>query len=113
MDTIIIDRAALVNILKPSSAAKTFSDYASGTFVPDITAELRHVKRIDLVWDEYVENSLKATTRRKRRSGVRQRVAPDNKLPRFWKDFLREEKNEQELFGFLAQSVTSVNIGEK
>ena len=44
---------------------------------------------MDLVWDEYVENRLKATTRRMRGSGVRQRVAPDKKLPRSWKEQTR------------------------
>ena len=32
------------------------------------------------MWNEYLENSLKATTRGKRGSGVRQRVAADKKL---------------------------------
>ena len=46
-------------------------------------------RNIDLVWDEYAENRLKATTRRMRGSGVRQRVAPDKKLPRSWKEQTR------------------------
>ena len=65
------------------------------------------------MWDEYFENSLKATTRSKRGSGVHQRVASDNKLLRNWKDFLRVDRNKQELFKFLAQCVTSVDSGQK
>ena len=57
-----MDGAALVNMLKPTGKEKTFSEYASNKFIPYVTAQLQHVKRIDIVWDEYVENSLKATT---------------------------------------------------
>ena len=81
-EVIIMDGAALVNMLKPTGKEKTFSEYASNKFIPYVTAQLQHVKRIDIVWDKYVENSLKATTRRKRGSGVRQLVAANNKLPR-------------------------------
>lgn len=44
----------------------------------------------DIVWDEYLENSLKATIRGKHGSGVRQHV-PANNLPRNWREFLRAE----------------------
>ena len=100
-------------MLKPTGKEKTFSEYASNKFIPYVTAQLQHVKRIDIVWDEYVENSLKATTRSKRGSGVRQLVAANNKLPRNWKEFLREDRNKQELFRFLAQCATSVNSGQR
>ncbi|EDO29289.1 predicted protein [Nematostella vectensis] len=83
---------------------KTFSDYAQLTFIPYILAQLRLVKRIDLVFDEYIANSLKATTRSHRGAGVRQRVEPVNKLPRSWKDFLRDDRNKEELFKFLGES---------
>ncbi|CAH3107879.1 unnamed protein product, partial [Porites lobata] len=112
-EVIIMDGAALVNMLKPTGKEKTFSEYASNKFIPYVTAQLQHVKRIDIVWDEYVENSLKATTRSKRGSGVRQLVAANNKLPRNWKEFLREDRNKQELFRFLAQCATSVNSGQR
>ena len=41
--------------------------------------------------------------------GVRQRVAPDNKLPRNWQEFLRVDQNKQELFKYLAECVTSID----
>lgn len=64
-DVMIMDGAALVNMVKPTGTERTFSGYVSATFVPYVTAQLRHVKRIDIVWDEYIDNSLKATTRSK------------------------------------------------
>ena len=55
-----MDGDALVNMIKPSVEDKTFAEYASNTFAQYVSAQLQHVKRIDIVWDEYVEASLKA-----------------------------------------------------
>ena len=55
----IIDGAAIVNMLRPG-AAKKFSDYAKQVFTPYIMSQLQHV---DVVWDEYFPESLKAETR--------------------------------------------------
>ncbi|CAH3181917.1 unnamed protein product [Porites evermanni] len=68
----------------------------------------RRTERVDIVWDEYVENSLKATTRSDRGAGVRRRVAANNQLPRNWKEFLRVDENKRELFKFLAESTSSL-----
>ena len=61
----IIDGAAIVNMLRPG-AAKTFSEYAEQVFLPYIISQLQHVSRMDVVWDEYFDESLKAETRSKR-----------------------------------------------
>ena len=108
LNVVIIDGAAVVNMVKPGTE-RTFFEYAAGSFIPYIRAQLSHVTRLDIVWDDYLENSLKATTRGKRGSGVRQRVAADIKLPRNWKEFLRVDQNKQELFRYLAESVTSID----
>ena len=71
-EVIVMVGIALVNMIKSSVQDKTFVEYASNTFAPYVSAQLQHVKRIDIVWDEYVEASLKATTRHKRGQGVRQ-----------------------------------------
>lgn len=65
VQVIIIDGAALVNMLRPD-AAKTFSDYAQQLFSPYIVSQLEHVSRVDVVWDEYLPKSLKSKTRSKR-----------------------------------------------
>ena len=109
IDVTIIDGAAVVNMVKPG-AEKTFSGYAEESFLPYIKAQLRHVKRVDVVWDEYVENSLKATTRSDRGTGVRRRVAANYQLPRNWKDFLRVDENKRELFKFLAECIASLEV---
>ena len=93
IDTIIIDGAAVVNMIKPGPEG-TFIDYAEKSFLPFIKGQLRHARRVDVVWDEYIANSLKATTRCNRGGGVRRRVAATNQLPRNWKfSFVRMPTN--------------------
>ena len=112
IDATIIDGAAVVNMIKPGTE-KTFSGYAEQSFLPCLKTQLRHVKRVDIVWDEYVGNSLKATTRSDRRAGVRRRVAANNQLPRNWKEFLRVDENKRERFKFLAESTSSLEVENK
>ena len=49
----------IVNTLKPGTS-RTFSEYASQIFLPYIRTQLEHVKRLEVVWDEYRPGSLKA-----------------------------------------------------
>ena len=74
---------------------------------------LQHVNRIDIVWDDYISDSLKAETRRKRGKGVRKRVEPSSPIPGNWSSFLRVEENKIELFAYLATCVTSVNTDKQ
>lgn len=81
VDANVLDGAVTVNILKPGTAC-TFSDYATQIFLPYITTQLQSVKRVDVVWDGYVQGSLKAHTRSMRGKGRRRRVESSNALPR-------------------------------
>ena len=53
----ILNGAVVVNFLKPVGA-KTFDDYAVKVFLPYIQGQLQHVSRVDIVWDQYLQNSL-------------------------------------------------------
>ena len=64
-DAKIIDGAALVHCLDPKKSIVkerlvTFKDYADYVFIPSIKKMLEPVLRLDVVWDTYIENSLKA-----------------------------------------------------
>lgn len=102
--SVVLDGAVIVQMLKPG-AAKTFRDYADMVFLPYISGQLRHVTRLDLVWDSYVVDSLKATARAKRGKGVRRRVVESAPIPGNWQNFLRVDLNKKELFCFLSKSV--------
>ena len=76
VETLLVDGAAVVSILKPNGACETFADYASQVW--------QTMERTDLVWDKYVSDSLKSTNRSNRGQGVRRRVEPGVKLPGDW-----------------------------
>ena len=98
----ILDGAAIVAMLKPE-ATKTFSDFASKVFIPHILLHFHKVSRVDLVWDRYVADSLKASTRAKRGKGVRRCVVAGAIIPGDWKGFLHVESNKVELFKLLSE----------
>ena len=62
------------------SFSNLFEGYNNDVSKSYIERKLNDSTRIDIAWDEYIPNSLKASTRAKRRTGNR-RVLPDSKLP--------------------------------
>ena len=104
---IILDGAAIVNILRPVGI-KTFKDYAMKVFTPFIESQLRAADRVDIVWDEYIDNSLKFQTRSKRGKGIRRRVESTSPLPSNWQAFLRIDENKVELFAYLADCISEL-----
>ena len=68
-------------------------------------SQFRNATRLDLVWDRYVEDSLKGTARAKRGKGVRQRVVAEGVIPKNWQSFLRVNSNKTELFSFLTKAL--------
>lgn len=108
----IIDGATIVNMLRPG-LAKTFEDYANTVFIPYIKAQLQHVRRIDIIWDVYMPDSLKSDTHSKRGKGVRKRVEPRSSLPKNWEEFLRVDENKTELFSFLATTLAAISTDKQ
>lgn len=108
VDAVLLDGAAIVNMLKPGHAT-TFSEYAEQVFQPYVKGYLQKAKRVDIVWDVYLEDSLKATARHRRGLGVRRRVLPDTKLPVNWQSFLRTDSNKTELFQYLAKEAVAID----
>ena len=68
----LFDGAALVHALEPKNSAcavKAFKDYADKVFLPYLFKNYRIVKQIDVVWDSYNIDSLKAHMRKCRDTG--------------------------------------------
>ena len=105
VDVIILDGAAIINMLKPIGV-KTFQEYAPLVFLPYVKSLLRSVTRMDIIWDVYLAGSLKSIAREKRGKGVRRRVAAPNTIPGNWQEFLKLEDKKTELFNFLAHQVS-------
>ena len=112
VDAVVLDGAAIVNMLSPGKC-KTFKEYAETVLLPYVVnCRAQNVKRIDLVWDGYLENSLKQGTREARGTGTRRRVCDNAAIPLNWKSFLRLNDNKKELFQYLAASVQSLGISD-
>ena len=107
VQVIILDGSVIVNMLRPASA-KTFSEYAKQVFLPYLESQLQYASRVDIVWDEYKPDSLKAETRRKRGNGVRRRVEPSSLVLRNEQEILRIDENNVELFSFLTTCIASI-----
>ena len=72
---VVLDGAAVVHFNPPESS-KTFGEYGENVIAKYVKRWLINVSIVDLVWDSYIENSLKSSTREKRGSGARNRVSP-------------------------------------
>ena len=106
VDMIVLDGAVIVNMIKPAKS-NTFAEYVS-EFMTYIRSQFtKSVQRVDVVFDDYRDASLKAATRMKRGTGVRIRVEGRKKLPKNWHQFLREDGNKTELFNLLSDNVTA------
>ena len=112
VEATIIDGAVIVQILKPGMTT-TFKEYADFVFKPYILKQLEAVQRVDVVWDVYREDSLKSTTRERRGTGTRRRVASSSKLPKNWKSFLHVGDNKTELFSFLVKELQAIDVEGK
>ena len=99
----ILDGAVLVQMLRPDNA-RTFYDYRLNVFVPYLLSVLSKTERVDVVFDVYLEHSLKVLTREKRGVGTRTHVDGHAKIPTTWQEFLRVDENKSELFYFLAET---------
>lgn len=110
-DMMALDGAVVVQMLKPGKA-KTFTDYATDVFEPYITSQIAKLRRLDIVWDSYIGNSLKSAARTKRGTGARVRVGPNVPIPHKWLEFLRVNDNKSELFQFLSEHSVRISIPE-
>ncbi|KAJ8353418.1 hypothetical protein SKAU_G00209850 [Synaphobranchus kaupii] len=103
-DCKVLDGAVIVHCL-PTVRVSTFNTYADDVFIPYLQKQLQDTKRLDVVWDTYIPDSLKESTREKRGQGVRRKVSGPTKLPGNWMDFLRDPINKKELFDFLTSRI--------
>ena len=93
----ILDGADIVNMLRPGTA-KTSKAYVTDVFVPYVLSQLQHVKRLGIVWDRCIADSLKFETRSTRGKGIRRKVEPQSAVPGNWQAFLRIDANKTEPF---------------
>ena len=69
----VLDGAVIVHFL-PTNLVSNLEEYADQVFIPYLTKQLQNSMRIDLVWDTYLPNSLKESTREKRGKGAKKGI---------------------------------------
>ena len=111
-DCKIFDGAMLAHVL-PREGISTFQQYAGKVFIPFLKHELQPVNRVDIVWDRYLESSIKGATREKRGAGLRRKVNPQTKIPAKWNHFLRDLSNKVGLFSLLTDAAAKQKFKEE
>ena len=69
-DVKLIDDTSMVHALRSDRSIKTFCDYTEKKMIPFIKRHLTTAKHVDVIWDWYLSDSLKETTRKSRGAGV-------------------------------------------
>ena len=75
--------------------------------IPHLKRHLQDTKRLDVVWDEYIQDCLKETTREKRGKGIQRKVSGSTKIQGNWKNFSGDQMNKKEPFAFLISKMES------
>lgn len=107
-DALILDGSVLV--YSNQTTKGTFEEY-SHTFDMQIDEFAQRHSRVDVIFDQYKPNSLKAHARKKRGTGQRMKVTNNGHVPTNWKAFLRDNENKTELFSMLAKSIYNIDNG--
>ena len=102
-DAFVIDGAAMVNS-RPPRGAQTFLAYVNDVILSYIESCINKYSRVDIVFDVYIRNSLKADQGRR---GVQVFDGKSfkqvrSKRPKVWSSFLLDDDNKYELFTYLA-----------
>ena len=94
-------------MLKPDGNITTFKQYISNIVTPYLLRKATLYKRIDIVFDVYLEKSIKGSTRDKGGIDCRVEVSKQAFLPsqRSWSKFLRNGENKSTLFQMIADAI--------
>lgn len=111
-EAVVWDGGHLIYRMPPKGDVVTFQEYANEIFFPFIRRTLRDCVRVDIVWDEYRSDSIKAMTRVERGIGIRKLIRLFSKISKNWNDFLRGSQNKIELFKLLSEQVRGMHIPE-
>ena len=101
-----MEGSVIANMTKPKKN-QNFKNYCSENFYPQVQKYQKdyNAERIDVVFDTYKTQTLKAATRARRGKGIRRKVQDDSIAPTNWHAFLRLDENKTELFNYLSKEM--------
>eukprot|EP00794_Sanderia_malayensis_P001931 gene1931-2195_t len=109
--TRFIDGAGFIHNVLPKNTA-TFDEYHTQQVQACIIQSLETCTRLDIVWERYLEKSLKDVPRESRGAGIRRKVSESAKIPGNFRDFLSLSDNKRELFSFLSYKLVAAPLLE-
>lgn len=101
-DVTLIDGPGLLYMIPPKGC-KTFKEYAETKIVPHINSYQNAALRTDVLWEQYLDDSLKGQVRETRGNRIihRRKVLGDTPIPKKWYEFLSVAQNKLELFALI------------
>ena len=110
----VLDDAAVVQCIVPR-ASSNFDQYCNTEFLSFVSQKYNsyQLSRIYIVFDVYLENTIKVSARAKRGVGKRIRVTASTPPPKNWKMFLHVSENKTELFHLIAATIKNYKGNEK
>ena len=101
---VILDGAAIVNMIKPRTPV-SFDWYVTQV-MEYVRKQFRgDMQRVDMVFDAYWEDSLKAATRLKRGKCIRRHMEGNKQVPSHWQEFMRIDENKSGLFHLISDRI--------
>ena len=101
----IIDGAAFINMNAPKSS-ETYGEYCNIELQQKFKSLAYGLRRLDIVFDTYLQNSIKSETRERRGHGIRISVRKETPIYKKFQEFMRNDNNKTELFQMIANSTT-------
>ena len=112
MTCLVVDEPALIHHCQPGKS-KTLQDYSRLCFLSKVLSMLHNIKRLDVIWDRYLLNCLKSSTREKQGRGIRLHVRPSNPMPSNFKEFLLVADNNVRGFASLVGQLAQLHVEGK
>ena len=101
---VILDGDAIYNMIKPRTPV-SFVGYVTQVMAYVRKQFCGDVQRVDMVFDAYLEDSLKAATHRKRGKCIGRHVEANKRVPSNWQEFLRVDENKSGLFHLISDRI--------
>ena len=114
-DCKILDGMTPFHLLNPISTNR-FIDYIENLFICHIKRELECCYRIDIVWDQYFSHSIKESTTKNARSGVKKKlikIKVTSWLAKFsnnWLNFRINPSNKYGLIKSLNSAISTIQV---
>ena len=112
MTCLVVDGPAFIHHCPPGKS-KTSQDYSRLCFLPQVLSTLYNIKRLDIIWDRFLPDSLKSSSREKQGRGIRIQVLPPTLRPSNFKKFLLVADNKVRLFAHLAGQLAQLLVEGK